>query len=100
MPRHASPVRAVPDKEEEEEYSVEKVVRLFFEIFLTDSKNLLLFDVHCKVHTNIFKRIVPKNLEFKTDIELLWIHVLTFNGDYFCIRLTNTLVEMGKSNIY
>ena len=41
MPRDNSPA---PDEEEEEEYSVEKVVRLFFDIFLTDLKNLLLFD--------------------------------------------------------
>ena len=42
MPKDNSPA---PDEEEEEEYSVEKVVRLFFDIFLTDPKNVLLFDV-------------------------------------------------------
>ena len=37
MPRDNSPA---PDEEEEEEYSVEKVVRLFFGTFLTESKEL------------------------------------------------------------
>ena len=45
MPKDNSPA---PDEEEEEEYSVEKVVRFFFDIFWriqTDPNNLLLFDI-------------------------------------------------------